>query len=80
MVEECLKLLRGLKMCTHELSDIWVSPSIMERMPITTSQLPCLCTRQNSEMPVVAMDVGMAFTNPRGVLYTLSQCQISNVA
>ncbi|XP_015753417.1 PREDICTED: uncharacterized protein LOC107333164 isoform X6 [Acropora digitifera] len=23
MVEECLKLLRGLKMCTHELSDIW---------------------------------------------------------
>ncbi|XP_067030956.1 uncharacterized protein [Acropora muricata] len=23
MVEECLKLLRGLKMCTHEFSDIW---------------------------------------------------------
>ena len=69
MVEECLKLLRGLKMCTHELSDIWVSPSIIERKQITTSQPPCLCTRQNSEMVVVSMYVVVAITNPREVIH-----------
>ena len=25
VVEECWELLRGLKTCTHNLSDIWVS-------------------------------------------------------
>ena len=69
MVEECLKLLRGLKMCTHEFSDIWVSPAITERVQMTTSQPPCLCTRQNSEMVMVSMYVGMGITNPRGVIH-----------
>ena len=46
MVEECLKLLQGLKMCTHNLSDTWVSPSLTERMKMT-SRPPCLRTRQN---------------------------------
>ena len=36
-----------------------------------TSQKPCLCTRQDSEMVMVAIYLGNIVTNPRGVLYTL---------
>ena len=43
VVEECLKLLRSLKIATHDFSDIWVSPSITERMQMT-SRPPCLYT------------------------------------
>ena len=32
VVEECFKLLRGLKIGTHDFSDTWVSPSVTERM------------------------------------------------
>ena len=46
LVEEYLKLLRGLKMCTHDFSDTWVSPSVTERMQMT-SRPPCLHTLQN---------------------------------
>ena len=67
VVDECLKLLRGLKMCTHDLSDKWVSPSVTERMQMT-SQTPCLCTRQNSDMVMVAMYFGKVITSPRGVI------------
>ena len=66
VVDECLKLLRGLKMCTHDLSDKWVSPSVTERMQMT-SQTSCLCTRQNSDMVMAAMYVGKLITSPRGV-------------
>ena len=45
-------------------------PLITERMQMT-SQKPCLCTRQNSEMVMVAIYLGNIVTNPRGVLYTL---------
>ena len=39
VVNECLRLLRGLKRGTHDLRDKWVSPSITERMQMT-SQTP----------------------------------------
>ena len=48
-------------------------PSITERMQMT-SQTPCLCSRQNSEMVRVAIYFGNIVTNRRGVLYILSQC------
>lgn len=46
LVEEYLKLLRGLKMCTHDFSDTRVSPSVTECMQMT-SRPPCLHTLQN---------------------------------
>ena len=46
VVKECLKLLEGLKMCTHDFSDTRVSPSVTERMQMT-SRSPCLRTLQN---------------------------------
>ena len=39
MVEECLKLLQGLKMCTHDFSDTWVSPSVTERMQMMSRMM-----------------------------------------
>ena len=73
LVEECLKLLRSLKIATHDFSDIWVSPSITECTQMT-SRPPGLCIRQKSEMVMVAMYVGKIITNPQGVLYTFPQC------
>ena len=74
VVEECLKLLQGLKIATHDLRDKWVSPSITDRMQMTSPR-PCLCTRQNSrEMVMVALYVGNIVTNSRGVLYLSQYC------
>ena len=46
LVQECFKLLEGLKMCTDDFSDTRVSPAVTERMQMT-SRPPCLRTRQN---------------------------------
>ena len=46
VVQECFKLLEGLKMCTDDLSDTRVSPSVTERKQMT-SRPPCLRTLQN---------------------------------
>ena len=71
VVDECLKLLRRLKMSTHDLSDKWVSPSITERMQMT-SRSPCLYSRQTSDMVMAAMYIGKLITDPRGVICIVS--------
>lgn len=72
LVKECVKLLRSLKIGTDDFSDVWVSPSMTERMQMT-SRPPCLCTQQNSEIVLTTMNVGKIITNPGGVFYTLSR-------